>query len=171
MKKLAAFVALVSLSGVLQAQNLVQLLENKNFAGAEALLKSGVDANQKSSDGTTALHWAAYYGNAELVKSLLRAEADPATHNDYGSSPMMEAATVGNTELIKLLLDAGVDAESANPEGQTALMAVARTGNLDAAELLIKAGANVDAATRDRLRKLLHLEAVRAHPNLGAAHH
>ena len=106
MKKLAAFVALVSLSGVLQAQNLVQLLENKDFAGAEALLKSGVDANQKSSDGTTALHWAAYYGNAELVKGLLRAEADPATHNDYGSSPMMEAATVGNTELIKLLLDA-----------------------------------------------------------------
>ncbi len=166
MKKLAAVVALVSLSGVLQAQTLVQLLENKDFAGAEALLKSGVDANQKSSDGTTALHWAAYYGNAELVKGLLRAEADPATHNDYGSSPMMEAATVGNTELIKLLLDAGVDAESANPEGQTALMAVARTGNLDAAELLIKAGADVNAAEKWGGQTALMWAAARRQPEM-----
>jgi len=146
MKKLAAFVALVSLVGTLQAQNLEQLLEVKDFAGAEALLKAGADVDQKSADGTSALHWAVYHGNAVLVKALLRAEANPATQNDYGSSPMMEAATVGNTELIKLLLDAGADVESANPEGQTALMAVARTGNLEAAELLLKAGADVNAA-------------------------
>ncbi len=129
-----------------QAQNLVELVENSDFVAADSIIKSGTDVNIPAADGTTALHWAVYHGQVELVKALLRAEAEVDTRNDYGSSPMMEAATVGNAEVLKLLLDAGADVESANPEGQTALMAVARTGNLAAAELLIERGANVNAA-------------------------
>lgn len=147
MKKIVLGIAL-TLSLPLQAQTLVELMEKQDFTAAEALIKSGTDINRPSADGTTPLHWAAYYGNVDLVRALLRAEADPATSNDYGSSPMGEAATAGNLDIIELLLDAGVDVESANPEGQTALMAVARTGNLAAAELLIDKGADIDAAEK-----------------------
>ncbi|HTQ98608.1 MAG TPA: ankyrin repeat domain-containing protein [Candidatus Acidoferrum sp.] len=147
MKKLVLG-ALMALSLPLQAQTLVDAVENKDFAAAMTLLKSGTDVNQPSADGTTALHWAAYYGNLDLAKALLRSEAKPNTHNNYGSSPLMEAATVGNYDMMKLLLDAGADVESANPEGQTALMAVARTGNIKAAELLLKHGAKVDSAEK-----------------------
>lgn len=126
-------------------QTLVELVEQQDFAAATQLIGTGADVNVASVDGTTALHWAVYHGNAELVQRLLRAEADPDTHNDYGSSPMSEAATVGNEVLLELLLDAGVDVESPNLEGQTALMAVARTGNVQAAELLLDHGAAVDA--------------------------
>lgn len=138
----------LALSLPLRAQNLVDVIEQKDFATGGTLIRSGADVNRPSPDGTTPLHWAAYYGNAELVRQLLRAEANPSTRNDYGSSPMGEAATVANVEILELLLDAGADVESANPEGQTALMAVARTGNLEAARLLIDKGADVNAAER-----------------------
>ncbi|MEY4641583.1 MAG: Phosphocholine transferase AnkX [Pseudomonadota bacterium] len=129
-----------------QAQTLVELIEQQNFDAALEAVAAGADVNAVSLDGTSALHWAAYYGNAELVQRLLRAEANPGTRNDYGSSPMSEAATVANTEILKLLLDAGADVESPNVDGQTALMAVSRTGNLEAAELLLEHDANVNAA-------------------------
>jgi ankyrin repeat protein len=147
---LALPIALLALLASLPAwsQNLVQLLEAKSFAEAEALLKSGVDVNLPSSDGTTPLHWAVYHGHLELTKALLRAEAEPNSRNDYGSSPLMEAAIAGNLPLIEALLDAGAHIESPNLEGQTALMAVARTGNIEAARLLISRGAAVNTAEK-----------------------
>ncbi|MES2604673.1 MAG: ankyrin repeat domain-containing protein [Pseudomonadota bacterium] len=145
MKKLVLGIAL-AFSLPLQAQTLVEVIEQQDFAAAETMIKAGADVNRPSVDGTTPLHWAAYYGNAALVERLLRAEAKADTQNDYGSSPMVEAATHANLEVLELLLDAGADVESPNPEGQTALMAVARTGSLEAAELLLEHGANINAA-------------------------
>lgn len=165
MKKILAGV-LLALSLPTHAQSLAELVEQKNFTGAAAVLKSGTDINKPTVDGTTALHWAAYYGELELVKSLLRAEAKPNTQNSYGSSPLMEAATTGNYEVMKLLLEAGADAQTANPEGQTALMAVARTGNIKAAELLIKRGAKVDAAEKWGGQTALMWAAARNQPDM-----
>ncbi len=139
---------MLALSLPLQAQTLADAVEKKDFTAAAAMIRKGTDVNQPSADGTTPLHWAAYYANVDLVKTLLRSEAKPDTRNNYGSSPMMEAATVANLDILRLLLDAGANVESANPEGQTALMAVARTGNVKAAELLLKHGAKVDAAEK-----------------------
>lgn len=149
-----------------QATTLVDLVERQDFDAALQAIASGEDVNAPSVDGTTALHWAAYYGNLELAQRLLRAEADPNTRNDYGSSPMMEAATVANVDMLKLLLDAGADVESPNLEGQTALMAVARTGNLEAAKLLLERGANVNAAEGWGGQTALMWAAARNHPDM-----
>src|SRR5690606_6656821 len=85
-------------------------------------IANGVDVNvaEISGNGTTALHWAAYQQDVELVEALLEAGAQPDVYNIFGASPMMEAAVVGNAEIIRLLLAAGADVESSNPEGQTA---------------------------------------------------
>jgi ankyrin repeat protein len=164
--KRVILVALLGLSSLVQAQTLVELVEQSEFAAAMELLSSGVDVNQPSSDGTTALHWAAYHGNVDLAKRLLRAEAVPNTHNDYGSSPMMEAAVKADIAMLELLLDAGADVESPNTEGQTALMAVARTGNLEAAKLLVRKGANVNAAEKWGGQTALMWAAARKHPQM-----
>ncbi len=50
------------------------------------------DVNQRTADGTSALHWAVYHGDANLVARLLAAGADANARNDYGSTPMSEAA-------------------------------------------------------------------------------
>lgn len=147
-------------------ESLVLLAEKQQVSQAIALIESGVDVNRASADGTTALHWAAYYGELELAQRLIRAEADPDTSNDYGSSPLGEAATKGDLEMTSLLLEAGADAESANPEGQTALMAVARTGNITAAKLLLDKGADVNAVEAWGGQSALHWAAARKHPEM-----
>jgi len=147
-------------------ESLVSLAETQQVNAAIALIDSGVDVNRPSVDGTTALHWAAYYGELELAQRLIRAEADPDTRNDYGSSPLGEAATKGDLEMISLLLEAGADAEAANPEGQTALMAVARTGNVAAAKLLLDNGADVNAVEGWGGQSALHWAAARKHPEM-----
>jgi ankyrin repeat protein len=124
---------------------LINAAESKAHDAALKLLAGGADAKAKDVDGTTALHWAAHYADAELADKLIHAGADVNAANDYGATPMMEASTVGSTAVLKSLLKAGADVESTSREGQTALMAVARTGNVEAAELLLKKGAKVNA--------------------------
>ena len=128
--------------------------------------RSGADATRGRPDGTTALHWAAYYGDAKLVQALLAAKADPNARNDFGSTPLAEAAAIGRPKRSALLLKAGADVESANPEGQTALMAVARTGNVEAARLLLKARAKVDAREQWGGQTALMWAAARGQPDM-----
>jgi ankyrin repeat protein len=124
---------------------LVDAVKAKDHDGAVSLLDKHVDVNQKSADGTTALHWAVHYDDKDLVRRLIKAGADVSAVNDYSSSPMQEAAVAADPDVIGMLVKAGANADSANPEGQTALMVVARTGNVDAAKELVSHGAHVDA--------------------------
>jgi len=127
------------------AESLPDLLAAGNRNAALASITRGVDANEASVDGTTALFWAVYQKDLELVESLLAQGADPDIRNNYGASPMSEAAVHGDFSIMKALLEAGGDVESPNAEGQTLLMAVARTGNTDTARLLLERGINVEA--------------------------
>jgi ankyrin repeat protein len=129
------------------------LATRKNDAAtAHKLLaaKPRPDVNQRTADGTTALHWAVYHNDVDLVERLIAAGADTNAKNDYGATPMSEAAVVGNVQVMRKLLASGADVESANADGQTALMVIARTSNVDAAKLLISRHANVDAVEQWR---------------------
>lgn len=144
-------------AGAAHADSVVEPVENAaplviaarshDTAGALALLgaRPAADPNQRTADGTSALHWAVHHDDAELITKLLAAKADPNARNDYGATPMSEAAIRGDVKVLRALLAAGADVESANPDGQTALMILARTSNLEAAKLLIDHGANVNA--------------------------
>ena len=135
-------------------------------AAVRALLASEprIDVNQRTADGTSALHWAVYHGDVPLVQALLAARADPDARNDYGSTPMSEAAVVGNVRVLRDLLAAHADVESANADGQTALMILARTSNVEAARLLIDHHANVNARERWRNQTPLMWAAAQAQP-------
>jgi len=145
---------------------LVDAAHAGNDAQALELLaaKPGADANQKSSDGTTALHWAVYRNDVGLIDRLLAAGANPNARNDYGSTPLALAAVVGNVEVIKKLLKAGADVESANADGQTALMIIARTSNVEAARVLLSHGAHVNAREQWRGQTALMWAAAEAQP-------
>lgn len=128
------------------AQNdLISLTANSQFDQAMALISKGADVNTTQPDGTTALMYAAYLGNAPLASALLSAGANPDASNAYGSSAILEAAIASATDVLEVLLDGGADANWRNPEGETPLMNAARAGQLKAAELLLEHGANVDA--------------------------
>ena len=150
--------ALVALAGlgaaaagtIVQASelSLLDAAEAGERAAAIAALERGGDVHARAPDGTTALMWAAYHGDLDLVQRLIAAGADVDAKNDYGAFALSEAAIQSSAPIIKALLDAGADADAANPQGETPLMAVARTGNVDAAALLLAAGADVDAIER-----------------------
>lgn len=125
-----------------------------------------VDVNQRSVDGTTALHWAVYNSDIALVDRLLAAGANPNVRNDYNSTPLAEAAVVGNAAIIGKLLKAGADVESPNADGQTALMVIVRSSNVEAAKLLLKAGANVNARETWRGQTALMWAAAQSQPDM-----
>jgi uncharacterized protein len=137
---------LLTAHGALAVDALPDLVNAGQRDAAVDMISSGADVNQLSVDGTTALHWAVYKKDLELVQMLLDEDADPNLRNDYGATPMTVASEHGDHAILKALLDAGGDVESPNAEGQTLLMAVARTGNLDTARLLLDKGANVNAS-------------------------
>ncbi|HEV7714217.1 MAG TPA: ankyrin repeat domain-containing protein, partial [Steroidobacteraceae bacterium] len=101
---------------------LVIAARNGDSAAARDLLAASprVDVNQRTSDNTSALHWAVYRDDVDLVARLIAAGADANAKNDYGATPMSQAAVVGDVKVLSKLLSAGADAESANADGQTA---------------------------------------------------
>ena len=127
------------------ASGLVDAARAGDASAAIAVLDDGADPNARSSDRTTALHWAVYHDAADLVKRLVDAGADVDVVNDYGASPLSEAALNGNAQIVGLLLDAGADPNLPGADGQTPLMIAARGGHVDAARRLLDAGADPNA--------------------------
>jgi ankyrin repeat protein len=147
---------------------LVEAAHAGDDAKATALLTAQPhpDVNQKTADGTSALHWAVYHNDVSLIERLLALGADANAKNDYGSTPLSEAAVVGNPAVVKKLLKAGANVESANGDGQTALMITARTSNLDVAKLLLDHGANVKAREQWRGQTALMWAAAESQPEM-----
>ena len=100
-------------------------LTRRNGATARlvrTLLTSGADVNATQVDGTTALHWAAYYDDAETAALLVKAGANVNAANRYGVPPLALACTNGNAAVVRLLLEAGADANATMKGGETVLM-------------------------------------------------
>jgi ankyrin repeat protein len=141
---LLAGIALAAWSAAASA-DLVTAAQRDDRSAALAELERGADVKARSSDGTTALHWAIYHDDVELVTRLLAAGADPNAANDYGATPLGEAAVAANTAVIERLLAAGADVNGIGKDGETPLMVLARSSNVEAARLLIEHGADVNA--------------------------
>lgn len=109
------------------------------------LVEQHADVNAAQADGATALHWAVFRSDKELLDILLKAGANPKVANRDGSTPLWLASVNGDAPTIAALLNAGADANEPLPLGRTPLMAAARTGNVDAIKVLLDHGANPNA--------------------------
>src|SRR4051812_7822510 len=61
-------------------------------AAVRALLAKKADVNAPQVDGTTALHWAVYNEDLDLVEQLLAAGANPGTATAEGATPLYLAS-------------------------------------------------------------------------------
>jgi ankyrin repeat protein len=109
------------------------------------LLQSGADVRAAQADGSTALHWAAYHGDASLAELLLETGADVAAASRNGSTPLWLAASQGDAPMIEVLLEGGADANEQLPLGRRPLMLAARAGSVDAVRVLLDRGADPNA--------------------------
>jgi ankyrin repeat protein len=125
--------------------SVAEAVRNRDKQAVLSLLKAHADVNGAQSDGATALHWAAYWEDADTTGVLIRAGAKVNARNNYGVSPLSLACGNGNAAVIGQLLKAGADPNGAVLGGETPLMLAARTGHVNAVTLLLEAGAHVDA--------------------------
>lgn len=149
---LLTLASLMLLSCAVSAQEtLVDLVRAGNRDAVLAAITSpDVDVNVAEPDGSTALHWATYTVDHELVRALLDAGAKANITNNYGSSPLTEAIKLGDVELVRMLLDKGADPDSPNQDNQTALMLASTVGSLEIAQLLIEHDAKVNEVEKFR---------------------
>jgi len=120
--------------------------------GADA----GVDdapVDERSADGFTALHLAAFFGRPVVAGLLLDRGADPnrwAT-GELHVQPLHSALAAGHEDVAALLVEHGAEVGSAQAHGITPLMEAAQNGLAASAALLLARGADPKAYDDDIL--------------------
>lgn len=83
--------------------------------------KTVKNINSPSSNGNTALHWAALRGHIHVVDTLLHHyHADPNVQNRIGETPLHIAARLNSPMIFKILLDNKASCLIKNRDGKTA---------------------------------------------------
>ncbi len=124
---------------------LIEAVKKADSRAFRALMQSRVDVNSREVDGTTALHWAAYRGDAAMAQTLLTAGANANATNRYGVTPLSLAAATGNPTLVRHLVQGGAKVNDRPAGGATPLMVAARNGHTEVLKYLIAHGADVNA--------------------------
>ena len=116
----------------------------------------------------TILHYAAHFGNIQIVKELILSDAprcslmDPDVITVAGYTPLHMASRSGNAEIVQILIEAEADVtvicSSVNDFGglQTALHEAVISRNTQVVQILLDAGANIEAEN-EQDRTPLHL--------------
>jgi ankyrin repeat protein len=132
--------------GAQSAASIANAAQNGDREAVRALLKKGVDVNGAQGDGTTALHWAAMRGDADMARMLLVAGANVRATTRIGSyTALYLAAKGGYSDVVAALLAAGADAKAATSNGTTPLMIAAAAGDTKSINSLIENGADLNA--------------------------
>ena len=109
--------------------------------------------NERSSDGFTALHLAAFFGQPDVARFLLDQGADPnpwATGDLY-VQPLHSAVAGGHEAVAQVLIEGGAEIDTAQREGYTPLMGAAQNGLASTVALLLAHGADPKAYNEDIL--------------------
>ncbi len=106
-------------------------------------LEQGIDIDEPTSSGRTALMLAAQYGQNNCVATLLSCGADITKHDENNYTALLYAAIGGDVETIKHLLQAGSKIEDKTKYGMTPLMLAIRDENVDIVKLLLENRADV----------------------------
>ena len=143
----AAIAVVLSVAGAAQATAPIAEAASKGDREAvRALIKKGLDVNQAQGDGTTALHWAAIKGDAELATMLIYAGANVRATTRIGAyTPLYLAARGGYGDVVSALVAAGADVKATTSNGTTPLMIAAAGGDARTLNTLIENGSDVNA--------------------------
>lgn len=80
-----------------------------------------LNANTHNRFGSTALHFAAYFKQREIVAELLKRGADVNAVNNEGTTPLHDAIASGHEGIVRLLLEGGANVSLRNGSGKDAL--------------------------------------------------
>jgi ankyrin repeat protein len=115
-------------------------------------------ATAYAGDGFTALHFAAFFGQPEAVRTLLvhGAEVDALGRGWMTGTALHSAASRARSDAVEILLGAGANPDARQSAGWTPLHSAAHNGDSASVDLLLAAGAD-PTATNDEGRSVLDL--------------
>ncbi|CAN0046151.1 unnamed protein product, partial [Ascophyllum nodosum] len=117
-----------------------------------ALVAAGTDINRRASeDGMTALDWAAFLGNVDVLKMLVENGADVRGSGPRGDTPLHFAvkcksvgASEASCEAITALLLHGAEVDAADNFGETPLVIAIKKEKPALVDALVAGGADVN---------------------------
>lgn len=111
-------------------QELLQATAHSNLGRVCQMLSSGVhvDSVDGPKTGNTALHWAATFGNEDIVRILCESGATVNVANAKGETPLHDAVKRGDNEIVRRLLLHGADASRKDRNGVDCYELAAKAG-------------------------------------------
>ncbi|KAJ7627856.1 ankyrin repeat-containing domain protein [Mycena polygramma] len=104
----------------------------------------GYEHNAIGREFRSALQWAAWEGNTDIVRVLIEHGADVNAAGGKYNSALQATSTSNNMDIVCLLLEKGADVNAAGGEYGSALQAVSARGYVDTVHLLLEKGADVN---------------------------
>ena len=132
---------LVSKGSLFKRSNLTEI--NSRIKCLELLLDRGVDINGKDFYGKTALQFASWDGNKDVVEFLLNRGANINDKDNQGQSALILASSHGNKDVVELLLNRGANINEKDNQGRSAILFASSHGYKDVVEMLLDRGANI----------------------------
>lgn len=123
------------------ALKLLQLIRNKRYKLANALIVKGLNLNYSSYNTFPILF---YLYDINAIKFVIESGANVNAKCITGSSILMEAIFLEEFEKAKLLLEAGANINTKDTQGKTCLTHACSRKNKDAVKFLIENGADVN---------------------------
>lgn len=111
----------------------------------QELIKFGIAADTRSTDGKTPLSFAAMEGHKLTVMLLLKEGANPNTKDIKGQTPLMLTIRNHDKSVMRLHLERFDDIENKDKTGQTPLFTASMTEYESVVRLLLEKGANIEA--------------------------
>ena len=110
-------------------------------ATAKLLIERGANPSLVSTNGSTALHFAAHRGNDQVAELLVHhAKIDVDSKDSAYMTPLHLACVSGNAAISRMLLGQGADIRAKSTELMTPLHTAVYNGNSDVAAMILRAG-------------------------------
>jgi len=109
-----------------------------DFEGVETAVSNGAEVNSTDPNycDWTAMHYASFYGNSEVVERLTDFGANTSPVDENGWTPLHYAAFKGHTDTCLALLECGANAWAQNHYNKTALQKAVYLHHVETIELL-----------------------------------
>lgn len=110
-------------------------------ATAKLLIERGANPALVSTNGSTALHFAARRGNEQVAELLVHhAKVDVNSKDSVHMTALHLACVSGNVAISRMLLEQGADIRAKSTELMTPLHTAVYHGNSEVAALILRAG-------------------------------
>ncbi|KAG5503905.1 hypothetical protein GH5_04758 [Leishmania sp. Ghana 2012 LV757] len=125
-----------------EVEKFLRAARSRDTADCSKMLHEKPDlVNSAEAGGYSALHFAAFNGDVQMIYLLLEYKADTNIENMDGNTPLVMGVKGRQLECIRILANAGADVNKASASGSTAAHFAASMGYVDCLRLLVELGA------------------------------